>query len=455
MKIRYIIVGMSATALLSGCGIYKSYKRPESISTENIYRDIESVEEKSLGELSWKEVFTDPSLQVLIAEGLEKNVDVLSAALRVEEAQAMLKSARLSFLPTLAFAPQGTLTKMENLPVGKAYSLPLAASWEIDLFGKVLNTARGRKVAYEKSKFAEQAVRSQIISGIANTYYSLLMLDKQVMITSNTAEIWKEYVRTMEAMKQAGMVTELAVTQSKATYHQVSASLLELQRKVRETENALSTLIGRGVGQVERTTIEAQILPTKFNVGVPASLLENRPDVKMAEMTLASAYYTTNQAKAAFYPSLNIQGSGIWTNGSGINVANPGQLILQGLASLTQPIFQHGKLIANLKVSKAEERIAQMQYQQALLEAGKEVSNALFLYENQQQKLDMDRARVQELEKAVSYSQMLFRSASATYLDLLTAQQNLLNAQLTEVSDKFLQMQALISLYSALGGGAH
>ncbi len=453
MKAIYIYMICAAT-LLSGCSIYKTYERPEQVSTEGIYRDVATNEsEDNIGNLSWREMFTDTHLQALIEEGLAHNVDIQSAALRVEEAKAMLTSARLSFLPTLALAPQGSLTKLENLPVGKAYSLPAVASWEVDLFGKILNTARGRKATYEKSRYAEQAVRAQIIGGIANTYYSLLMLDKQLEITSRTTEIWREYVRTLEAMKAAGMTTELAVTQSRATYLQVEASLLDLKRQVRETENALSTLLGRPAQSVQRGTLDEQQLPTRLAVGVPLALLENRPDVKVAEMTLASAYYTTNQARAAFYPGLNINASATWTNGSGVAVSNPGQLILQALASLTQPIFQNGKLVANLKVSKAEERIAQLQYQQKILDAGKEVSNALFLYETQTEKLKADRARVQDLEKAVEYSRLLFSSAGATYLDVLTAQQALLSAQLAEVADRFTQIQSVVTLYSALGGG--
>lgn len=453
MKAIYIYMICAAT-LLSGCSIYKTYERPEQFSTEGIYRDVATNEsEDNIGNLSWREMFTDTHLQALIEEGLTHNVDIQSAALRVEEAKAMLTSARLSFLPTLALAPQGSLTKLENLPVGKAYSLPAVASWEVDLFGKILNTARGRKATYEKSRYAEQAVRAQIIGGIANTYYSLLMLDKQLEITSRTTEIWREYVRTLEAMKAAGMTNELAVTQSRATYLQVEASLLDLKRQVRETENALSTLLGRPAQSVQRGTLDEQQLPTRLAVGVPLALLENRPDVKVAEMTLASAYYTTNQARAAFYPGLNINASATWTNGSGVAVSNPGQLILQALASLTQPIFQNGKLVANLKVSKAEERIAQLQYQQKILDAGKEVSNALFLYETQTEKLKADRARVQDLEKAVEYSRLLFSSAGATYLDVLTAQQALLSAQLAEVADRFTQIQSVVTLYSALGGG--
>ena len=296
-------------------------------------------------------------------------------------------------------------------------------------------------------------MRSQIICGIANIYYSLLMLDRQVEITTETAAIYKENVRVMEAMKVAGMTTEAAVAQMRAASHQVEAKLMDLKRQVRETENSLAVLLAKTPQTIERTTLAEQVMPEELTAGVPLQLLENRPDVKIAEMTLASAYYTTNKARAAFYPGLNITGTAGWTNGSGMQVVNPGSWILSAVASLTQPIFNNGKLVANLKVSKAEEKIAQMNYQQTILEAGKEVSDALFLYDTQNKKLIEDRGQVEQLTKAVTYTKALFQSGDATYLEILTSQQNLLGAQLAEVADNFQRMQAVINLYSALGGG--
>lgn len=450
---------MCATALLSSCHIYKAYDRPEDIDASGLYRDPVSETDTlasdtaNMGNLPWKELFRDAQLQALIEQGLEKNVDMQTAILRVEEAKVMLTSAKLSYLPSINLAPQGTITTMDHSPNAKAYSLPLSASWEIDLFGKVLNAKRGAKAALMQSEAYEQAVRSQLIANIANTYYTLLMLDKQVSITEQTCDIWKENVRTMEAMKEAGMTTEAAVVQSKATYHQVEASLADLCRQVRETENAMSVMLAQAPQRIERSTLEEQVMPNNLEAGIPLQLLANRPDVKMAEMTLASAYYTTNQARSAFYPSLSIGGTVGWTNGSGMSVANPGQLLLQALGSLAQPIFNQGKLIANLKVSKREEEIAKMNYQQAILNAGQEVSNALFLYETASKKIEQDQAQVMELNKAVEYTQSLFQSGQSTYLEILTAQQSLLSAQLNEVSDTFQRMQAVINLYEALGGG--
>lgn len=459
MMKKQIIGTMCLAALMSSCHIYKSYDRPETIDASGIYRDPASAvdtlaaDTANMGNLPWKEIFRDAKLQALIEEGLSKNVDIQVAALRVQEAKVMLTAAKLSYLPSINLAPQGTATSMGGSNYVKAYQLPVSASWEIDLFGKILNTKRGQKVAYEQSKYAEQAVRSQIICGIANVYYSLLMLDRQVEITTETAAIYKENVRAMEAMKIAGMTTEAAVAQMRAASHQVEASLLDLKRQVRETENSLAVLLARTPQTVERGTLAEQVMPEELAAGVPMQLLENRPDVKMAEMTLAAAYYTTNSARAAFYPGLNITGLAGWTNGSGVTVVNPGEFMLQALASLAQPIFNNGKLIANLKVSKAEEKIAQMNYQQTILEAGKEVSDALFLFDTQTKKLAEDRGQVEQLDKAVTYTNALFQSGEATYLEVLTSQQNLLSAQLSEVADNFQRIQAVINLYSALGGG--
>ncbi len=447
--------------MLSSCHIYKSYDRPESIDANGIYRDpvaqndtLAATDTTNMGNLSWRQVFTDAKLQSLIEEGLANNVNMQAAVLRVEEAKALLTAARLSYLPSLAIAPQGSLTSVDEGDVVKNYTLPAAASWEVDLFGNLLNAHRGLKASYLQSKASEQAVRSQIICGIANAYYSLLMLDRQVEVTTENVALMKETVRTMEAMKEVGMTNEAAVSQARGGYHQVEAALAGLKRQVRETENSISVLLGRTPGAIDRTTLAEQVMPTDLSVGVPLQLLENRPDVKMAELSLAAAYYTTNRARSAFYPNVNITGTLGWLNGSnGTIISNPAVMMWQALGQLTQPIFQRGKLRANLIVSKREEEIAKMNYQQKILEAGKEVSNALMAYETTGKQLEQYRAQAQEMDKASYMSKELFHAGKATYLEVITAQQNLLSAQLNEVSYTFQRMQAVISLYSALGGG--
>lgn len=457
---KQILGAMCLAAMMSSCHIYKAYDRPESIDASGIYRDPASATDtlvadtSNMGNLPWKEVFRDAKLQALIEEGLANNVDMQAAVLRVKESKALLNSARLSYLPSLALAPQGSLTSVDKATPVKNYTLPASASWEVDLFGKLLNAHRGQKASYLQSKAYQQAVRSQLIGGIANAYYSLLMLDRQVSVTEENVALMKETVRTMEAMKEAGMTTESAVAQSKGAYHQTEASLADLKRQVRETENSISVLLAKAPQNIERGTLEEQVMPTELAVGVPLQLLENRPDVKAAELALASAYYTTNQARSAFYPGVNITGTLGWTNGSnGTVISNPAVMLWNAIGSLTQPIFQRGKLVANLKVSKAEEQIAKMNYQQTILEAGKEVSDALFLYDTADKKLTEHQAQVSEMQKAVEMNKDLFQAGKATYLEIITAQQSLLSAQLNEVSDTFQRMQAVINLYSALGGG--
>lgn len=460
MKRQYIYM-VCATALLSSCHIYKAYDRPESIETNGIYRDpiaeaapLAATDTTNIANLPWQEVFQDKQLQALINEGLENNVDLQAAILCVSEAKTLLTAARLSYLPSINASAAGELYSYDGADPTKTYRIAGAASWEIDLFGKLLNASRGQRASYLKSQYACQAVRSQLICGIANTYYTLLMLDRQVSITSQTVDIFKENVRVMEAMKEAGMTQESAVVQMRAALHQVEASLIDMNRSVRETENALSVLLAKAPQHIERGTLDQQEMPTDLLVGVPLQLLENRPDVKIAEMSLASAYYQTNQARAAFYPSVTITGNAGWLNGQGgSKLPNPGQFMWDAIGQLAQPIFNRGKLIANLKVTKAEEQIAKMNYQQAILKAGKEVSDALYLYDATERKLIEDQGRVDQLDKAVSYTKDLFQSGAATYLEILTAQQNLLTAQLAEVADNVQRIQAVITLYSSLGGG--
>ena len=460
MKRNLIYIMVCATTLLSSCHIYKAYDRPKDIKTDGVYRSATSDNEAmatddttSIGNLPWKEVFNDSYLQTLIEKGLANNVNMQAAILRVDEAKALLLSARLAYVPSLNLNATGTLSSYDGAKPSKIYSVPASASWQVDLFGSLLNASRAAKASLLQTDAYRQAVRSSLIANIANTYYTLLMLDRQVNITEQTSKIWKENVRAMEAMKEAGMTTEAAVLQSQANSHSIEASLADLRRQVRETENAMATMLGEAPHAIERGTLENQQLPDNLTVGVPLQLLSNRPDVKQAEMTLANAYYTTNQARAAFYPSITITGSAAWTNSSGMGIVNPGKILLTALGQLSQPIFNHGRLIANLKVTKDEEKIAQMNYQQSILDAGREVSNALYLYNAATDKLTAHNAQAASLTKAVTYTQDLFHSGEASYLEILTAQQSLLGAQLNEVSDSFQRMQAVIDLYNALGGG--
>lgn len=456
-KITCITIICINMVLLSSCHIYRNYQRPDNLPTDSLFRDADNqpvTDSLSLGDLPWQEIFQDTLLQQYIRYGLEHNTDMQTALLRIDQAKAQLTAAKLSFLPSLTLSPQGTLTSTAGSKTVKTYELPVQASWEIDLFGNLRNAKKGTQATLLQQQTYQQAVRSELIAGIANTYYSLLMLDEQVAISQSTLEVWKEQVRTMEARMKVGEETENAVTQARASLYELEATHNDLLRQQRETENSLCTLLGMTSRSLERGTLDKQIFPETLPTGIPVRLLSRRPDIVQAEMTLANAYYTTNQARSAFYPNLNLSDSAGWTNALGQAVTNPGDWILSAVASLAQPLFNRGKLISNLRVSKDEEQIALLNYRQTLLDAGQEVNDALYATESAGRSLESHRKQCRELERTVQTSEALYRTGNATYLELLTARQSLLNARLNVVTDSFTQCQAVINLYQALGGGA-
>ena len=366
-------------ATLTGCHIYRAYERPESVNvSDSLYRQpVAGEDTASLASLSWKELFTDPQLQQLIETGLNNNTDLSIARLKVKEAEALLMTSRLSYLPSVSLTPQGTLTSADGSKASKTYNLAASADWEIDLFGKLLNSKRGAQAALEQSEAYRQAVQTQLVATIANSYYTLLMLDEQLDISRRTAQTWDESVRTMKALKRAGQATEMAVAQTEAGKLAVDASVLSVERQINEMENSLSTLLGLSPQAIERSTLKEQQFPDTLSTGVPLQLLSRRPDVRQCEAQLAVAYYATNSARSAFYPSITLSGSAGWTNATGATVTNPGQWLLTAVGSLVQPIFNRGKNIANLKIAKAQQEEALLTFRQSLLDAGAEVNDAL------------------------------------------------------------------------------
>lgn len=458
MKIKNIIYSLCMAALLSSCHIYKQYTRPE-VDTKGLYRDPISASDTlvadttNMADMSWEQVFTDSHLQNLIRLALERNTDLQTAFLRVKEAEASLMTSRLSYLPSLSLAPQGGVSSFDKAQGNWTWTLPVAASWEIDLFGKILNTKRAAKAAFMQSEAYRQAVQTQVVAAVANYYYMLLMLDKQLRITEETSVLWAKNVETMRAMKEAAMVNEAGVVQSEANYYAVIASMSDLKDQIRQTENALSLLLRQAPQPIERGKLDDQNLPEILKTGVPIQLLANRPDVKVAEMALAGTYYNANEARAAFYPSLSISGTLGWTNQAGNMIVNPGKIIASAIGSLTQPLFYRGANIARLKIAKAQQQEAMLSFEQALLNAGADVSDALSLYESAKQKSIQRTMQIDALEKSVEYTQELLSLSNSTYLEVLTAQQSLLSAQLSGIADQFQQMQAVVNLYHALGGG--
>lgn len=456
MKKLIILYCISAWVGFGACSVYKSYERPDMPVVDSLYRQAAatSADTTSIASLSWRELFTDPKLQALIETGLQNNTDLNIARLKVTEAEATLMTSRLAYLPSISFEPSGTLRSVDGNAMTKSYDIAASASWEVDIFGKLTNAKRGAKAALEQSEAYRQAVQTQLIATIANSYYSLLMLDAQLDISERTAAIWGENVRAMKALKAAGDATELAVAQSEASKLSVDASIASLRQQIDQMENTLTALLGIAPQKIDRTTIEEQLFPSELAAGVPLQLLQRRPDVRQSEAALAQAFYATNAARAAFYPSITLSGSAGWTNAAGAAITNPGQWLFTAVGSLVQPLFNRGRNIANLRIAKAQQEEALLSFRQSLLDAGTDVNNALIQWQTARQRQQIDQQQILSLESTVRSSELLMQYSSQNYLEVLTARQTLLQAELTAVSDRFDEIQGVINLYHALGGGA-
>ena len=451
------IITLTVAALtLSSCGIYTKYK-PVTEVPINLYGEEVVVTDTldNMGNLSWREVFTDPQLQTLIEKGLQNNTDLQSAQWRVKEAEATLLSAKLAYLPSFALSPQGTVSSFDKSKATQTYTLPVTASWEIDIFGQIRNAKRQAKALLEQSRDYKQAVRTQLIAGIANTYYTLLMLDAQFEISVRTQHSWKETVDATRALMEAGMANEAAVSQMEATYYTICTSVLDLKEQINQVENSLSLLLSETPHTIERadTWNFPYGMQERFSVGIPVQMLSNRPDVRSAERSLEAAFYVTNQARSAFYPSIVLSGSAGWTNSAGSMIVNPGKFIATAIGSLTQPLFNRGTNIARLKIAKAQQEEAKLGFQQTLLNAGSEVNEALVKYQTAKEKAAYYDKQIMSLNKAFESTSLLMQHGNTTYLEVLTAQQTLLSAQLNQVANRFAEIQGVINLYQALGGG--
>lgn len=450
---RYIITAV-ATALLSSCGIYNRYT-PVTDVPEDLYGNQVEVTDTihNLGNMDWRNLFTDPYLQSLIQQGLENNTDYRAAQLRVEEAEATLLSAKLAFLPSFALSPQGGVSSFDGAKATWTYSVPVTASWELDIFGRMRNAKKQSQALYAQSKDYQQAVRTQLIASIANTYYTLLMLDEQLSLSEQTAETWKETVASARALMDAGQYDEAGVSQMEATYYSIQTSVLDLKEQINQVENSLALLLAETPHRYERGKLSEQVMPEDFSVGIPLQLLANRPDVRMAEHALEAAFYATNQARSNFYPSITLSGSAGWTNEAGTMIVNPGKFLASAIGSLTQPLFNRGQNIANLKIAKAQQEEAELSFQQTLLSAGSEVNDALTAYQTSRDKADFYEKQIASLHRAEQSTVLKMDYGNTTYLEVLTARQTLLSAELEQVANRFAELQSVVNLYQALGGG--
>lgn len=458
MKIRNIIILGLATLSLTGCkSLYGTYKRPE-VKTDGLVRDPANDQTtlegaNDFGQLPWRDVFTDPNLQAIIEKTLTNNPDLLNAALNIDIAEQQLGAAKLAFLPSLALAPQGTITHFgSHVEATKSYTLPIASSWEIDLFGNLRNAKKAAQMAMIQMQDYKVAVQTRLICNVANLYYTLLMLDRQKQIITDMAALTKNTWDIMQLQMDYGRARSTSVQSAQSAYYGVQARATDIKKQTREVENSLSLLMGEPVHSIARGTLANQKLPSNFSGGIGVEILSNRADVHANEMALAKCFYNVNQARARFYPSLSITASGGWSNGNGM--VNPAKLLFNAIGKLTQPIFMQGKLRAGLRVAEDQYKIAYNKWQNSVLTAGSEVSNALVAYNAAEEKDVLYTKQIEILKKNVEQTQMLYNQSSSSYLEVITAQQNLLNAEISQVQDQFSKLQAIVNLYYALGGGS-
>ena len=451
---------------LSSCGVFKNYERPNDINVEGIYGSAQSGDSLGLGDLAWREVFTDPQLQALIEKTLAQNANMRQADLRIQEAQNNLKAAKWAFFPSITLQPQGTISgvwdpqnraEYKGVMGGgatKTYSVPIAANWQIDCFGQLRNAKKGSEVAVENMKTIKQAVQTALIANVASLYYTLCMLDEQLSIAQETSANWKKNLDVTQLLMNAGQSNKAAVASTEANYWSIQTSLVELEDNIILVENALSNLMGEAPHHISRSNLASFQMPSICTTGVPISILARRPDVHQAELALAAAFYQKNMAKAAFFPSLNISAQGQYTNSLGNMVINPGGIIAALVGSLTQPLFAQGKIRAAYKNAQAEQEVAKIGFQQKVLDAGYEVCSAMAEINVARAKQDLLVNQVNSLKEAVDATEALMKNSNqVNYLNVLSAQSGLLNAQMSELSNRYAVISGTIELYQALGGG--
>lgn len=402
--------------------------------------------------MSWREMFTDQKLQSLIEIGLKQNTDLNVARLRVEAAEATLITAKLLYLPSLGINAEGGGSRYDGA-TAKTYNIGASASWELDIFGRLTATKRGAVAALQGSRDYQQAIQTRLVATIVDSYYTLAMLDAQIAINNRTLENWRATVRTLEALKKVGKSNEAGVLQAKANVMQLESSQLAIRKSISETENALSAILAMPSRSIERNNLTEVSFPDTVSIGVSLQLLSNRPDVRQAEMELAQAFYATNVSRAAFYPNITLSGTLGWANNGGGVITNPGQWLLNAIGSLTQPLFNRGTNIANLKIAKTRQEEAKLLFQQSLLNAGKEVNDALTAWQTAKSQFEINTHQVETLCEAVRKTELLMRHSDTTYLEILTAQQSLLEAETLQLQTSFERIQSIIKLYHTLGGG--
>ena len=462
----YIIAAVAVSFALTSCGLYKKYEQNTEVPSVVFGQDV--VEGgTSLAKMSWREFFTDPILQRLIEQVLANNTDLNSARIAVEKSQASLDMAKMAYLPSLYFSPQGSLSKFGDYPLSKTYNLPLQLSVDVDVFGGITNKKRAAQAVLLQAQMGEEAVRSNLISAVAQQYYMLQVLDRQLEILTQTDSLWNASLETQKSLYENGKSYSTAVNQMESSYLSVKTQIVDTRRSIRSVENALCQLlaitpqhIGRkqwgssalhhpeAQGDTGQRMFDEQFL----NIGVSGTMLEQRPDIRMANHAMEEAFYNTQAARAAFFPSITLSGTLGWTNNGGSIVVNPGKLLLNLVGQLTQPIFARGKLKGNLKINQLTQEDLQRKYVQTVINAGNEVNEALADCKSAREKHAYYHRQVQVLNQAYIGTHELMDNGKASYLEVLTAQESLLSAQLSEAMNMYNGAKAVIALYIALGG---
>ena len=472
-RLSNIFAATAVSLLLTGCGIYNKYEQttPAPDNAFGANPDLEIANsEASIAQMSWREFFTDPLLQQLIEQVLANNTDLNSARIAVEKSQASLKAAKLAYLPALSLAPQGTLSSFDGSAATKTYNLPLQLSWDIDVFGSITNKKRAAKAVLLQAQVQQEAVRSNLVSVTAQQYFMLQVLDRQLEILMQTDSLWNKSLETEQALWENGKAYSTAVNQMEASYLNVKTQIVDTRRAIRSVENAICKLLAATPQHIQRQKWGSSVLhhaeatgddeqrmfDTKYlNIGIPAMMLEQRPDIRMANHAMEEAFYNTAEARSAFYPSITLSGSAGWTNSAGGFVVDPGKLLLSAIAQLTQPIFARGQLTARKKIAQLTEEDLQKKYVQTVINAGNQVNEALADCMAAREKHTYFHRQVQVLNEAYTGTHERMDNGKASYLEVLTAQESLLNAQLSEAMNMYDAAEAIIALYIALGGGAN
>ena len=444
---RYYLI-LFLPLLLCGCGLYGKFDGAQVEYDAGALCVTDTVN-APLSALSWRELFSDGYLEAWIDSGLKSNTDLRMAQIRTEQAAATLTASKLAFLPAVNLGVEGSAAYNSD----SRFKVGPSATWEVDVFGRQRNLKAGAEASFYASQAYRQAVQTSLVASIADAYYTLLMLDEQLEISERTIKTWDENIRVLQALKRAGRTNEAAVLQARANRMKVESSALTLKNQIAVQENSVRSLLLRPDAVLERGELPRHAFADTLVTGISLDMLSNRPDVREAELGLQKAFYDVNVARAAFYPSLTLSGNAGWTTASGAGIADPSSWIASALGAVTAPLFNRGTNKANLDIARGEYEIASLKFQQKLFDAGMEVNNAVSAWQTAHRRLVLDKKQIVALQGAVHNTRLLMRNTSTNYLEVLTAQQRLLEAELTEAADRYEALQAVISLYHALGGG--